>query len=93
MIYNAYTQDPGGFPANLPSTDGAGLVVIQGSSVGIQVQDENPARLQHPFDGVAKRWHAGDGLEHQDGMIVGLLPISQLPAVASLTPTERSRRR
>ena len=43
VIYNAYEQNPGGFPANLPATDGANTVVIQGNNVGIQVHDGNPA--------------------------------------------------
>ncbi len=45
VIYDAYEQDPGGFPADLPATNGANLVVIQGTSVGIQVHDNNPAEF------------------------------------------------
>ena len=84
VIYNAYEQDPGGFPANLPSTDGANLVLIQGSNVGIQVHDGNPA----DFNSLLTEVH-NDGMQvtissAQYGTIVGMLPISQLPAVASL---------
>ena len=45
VIYNAFEQNPGGFPANVPATDGANMVEIQGSNVGIQVQDSNPAQF------------------------------------------------
>ena len=46
VIYDAYEQNPGGFPANLSGT-AASLVVIQGSNVGIQVHDSNPADFDH----------------------------------------------
>jgi len=84
-IYNAYTQDPSSFPANIASLDGASMVVIQGSNVGIQVHDGNPA----DFNGLLTELQ-NDGLQvtissAQYGMIVGLLPIAQLPTVASLS--------
>ena len=84
VIYNAYVASPGGFRANLPSTNGANLVVIQGSNVGIQVHDGNPA----DFNSLLTEVH-NDGMQvtissAQYGTIVGMLPISQLPAVASL---------
>jgi hypothetical protein len=84
VIYNAYTQDPAGFPANLPSTDGAGMVVIQGNNVGIQVQDGNPAEFNSLLTELQN-----DGMHvtissAQYGTIVGLVPIAQLAAVASL---------
>ena len=45
VIFDAYEQSPGTFPANLPAT--ANHVVIQGSNVGIQVHDGNPADFGH----------------------------------------------
>ena len=42
VIYNAFETNPGGFPANVPSTDGANLVVIQGSNVGIRCTTATP---------------------------------------------------
>jgi hypothetical protein len=84
VIYDAYTQDPSGFPANLPATNGANLVVIQGSNVGIQVHDNNPA----DFNTLVSELQA-DGMQINSssatyGLVVGLLPIAQLPAVAAL---------
>jgi hypothetical protein len=84
VIYDAYEQNPGGFPANLSGT-AASLVVIQGSNVGIQVHDSNPA----DFDQLLTELQT-DGMQvtissAYYGTIVGMLPISQLPAVAALT--------
>jgi hypothetical protein len=84
-IYNAFTQDPSSFPANIASLDGASMVVIQGSNVGIQVHDGNPADFSALLTTLQN-----DGMQvtissAQDGTIVGLLPIAQLPTVASLT--------
>jgi hypothetical protein len=85
VIYNAYEQDPSSFPANLPSTDGALKVIIQGSNVGIQVQDSNPADFAAMLSSLQS-----DGMQIQTssaayGMVVGMLPIAELPAVAQLT--------
>jgi hypothetical protein len=85
VIYNAYVASPGDFQANLPSTNGANLVVIQGSNVGIQVHDGNPADFNSLMTELQN-----DGLQvtissAQYGTIVGMLPIAQLPAIASLS--------
>ena len=85
VIYNAYEQDPSSFPANLPSTDGALTVNIQGSNVGIQVQDSNPADFAAMVSSLQS-----DGMQIQassatNGTVVGMLPIAELPAVAQLT--------
>ncbi len=85
VIYNAYVQNPGGFPANVPATDGANLVVVEGNSVGIQVHDGNPADFQGLLTDLQS-----DGMQvtissAQYGTIDGLLPIAQLPAVAALS--------
>jgi hypothetical protein len=84
VIYNAYEQNPGGFPASLSGT-AASSVVIQGSNVGIQVHDSNPA----DFDLLLTELQ-NDGLQVTSssayyGTIEGMLPISQLPAVATLS--------
>ncbi len=84
-IYNAFTQDPSSFPANIASLDGASMVVIQGSNVGIQVHDGNPADFSALLSALQT-----DGLQvtissAQYGTIVGMLPIAQLPTVASLS--------
>jgi hypothetical protein len=83
-IYNAYEQNPGGFPANLPATGGANLVVIQGANVGIQVHDSNPADFATLLTELQTAGMQVTISSAQDGTIVGMLPISQLPAVADL---------
>jgi len=85
VIYNAYEQDPSSFPASLPSTDGANLVIIQGSNVGIQVHDSNPANFAAMLSSLQS-----DGMQIQTssatyGTVVGMLPIAELPAVAQLS--------
>jgi hypothetical protein len=84
VIYNAYEASPANFPANLPATDGANRVVIQGSNVGIQVNDSNPA----DFDQLLSELE-NDGMQvtvssAYYGTIVGMLPIAELPAVGAL---------
>jgi hypothetical protein len=84
VIYDAYTQDPTNFLANLPSTDLANKVVIQGSNVGIQVHDNNPADFATL---VSQLQAAGMQILSSSatyGLVVGMLPIAQLPAVAGL---------
>ncbi len=84
VIYNAYEQNPAGFPANLPSTDGANLVLIQGSNVGIQVQDGNPADFGTLLTELQSAGMQVTTSSAQYGLIVGMLPISELPTVADL---------
>jgi hypothetical protein len=84
VIYDAYVNDPSNFLADLPSTDAANQVVIQGSNVGIQVHDNNPA----DFDSLASQLQS-DGMQITAssatyGTVAGMLPIAQLPAVAGL---------
>jgi hypothetical protein len=85
VIYDAYQQNPGQFPANLPATDGANLVVIQGSNVGIQVHDGNPTDFATLLTELESDGMQVTTSSAQFGTIVGMLPISQLPAVAELT--------
>jgi len=84
VIYNAYEQDPAGFPANVPSTDGANLVQIQGSSVGIQVHDGNPGDFSTLLTELQNAGMQVTTSSAQYGLIVGMLPISDLPTVAHL---------
>jgi hypothetical protein len=84
VIYDAYTQDPTNFLASLPSTDAANKVVIQGSNVGIQVHDNNRADFATL---VSQLQAAGMQISSSSatyGLVVGMLPIAQLPAVAGL---------
>lgn len=83
-IYNAYEQDPNGFPADIPATDGANRVIVQGDNVGIQVQDGNPADFATL---VADLQSAGMQIQTSSaayGIVVGMLPIAQLPTVGQL---------
>jgi hypothetical protein len=60
------------------------LVVIQGTNVGIQVQDNNPGDFSAPM---AELQTAGMQITSSSatyGLIVGMLPIAQLPALAAL---------
>jgi hypothetical protein len=84
VIYSAYEQNPGGFPANVPTTDGANMVVIQGTSVGIQVQDSNPAQFDTLLTDLQNAGMQVTLSSAQYGTVVGMLPISQLPAVGQL---------
>jgi hypothetical protein len=82
VIYDAYEQNPGGFPANLSGT--ASLVLIQGSNVGIQVHDSNPADFDQVLTELENAGLQVTSSSAYYGTIVGMLPISQLPAVATL---------
>ncbi len=84
VIYNAYEQNPAGFPANLPSTDGANLVLIQGNNVGIQVQDGNPSDFGTLMTELQSAGMQITTSSAQYGTIVGMLPISDLPTVGHL---------
>ena len=84
VIYNAYEQNPGGFPANLSGTGAASSVVIQGSNVGIQVHDNNPADFNQLLTELENAGMQVTSSSATYGTIVGMLPISQLPAVATL---------
>jgi hypothetical protein len=84
VMYGAYVQDPSHYPANLPQTNGANLVVIQGTNVGIQVHDNNPADFNTL---VTELQAAGMQITSSSatyGLVVGMVPITQLPAVAAI---------
>jgi hypothetical protein len=86
-IYAAFQQDPSDFPANLPTTNEANLVVIQGDNVGIQVHDGNPSDFNTL---VTELQNAGMQITTSSatyGVVVGMLPIAELPNVAALPQT------
>ena len=87
VIYNAYETNPGGFPANVPSTGGANMVVIQGTDVGIQVHDGNTADFNSLLTELQSAGMQVTVSSAEFGTIVGMLPIAQLPAVAALPQT------
>jgi hypothetical protein len=85
VIYNAYEQDPSTFsPSSVPSTNGANLVQIQGTNVGIQVQDSNPANFNTLLANLQSAGMQVTLSSANYGMVVGFLPIAQLPTVAAL---------
>jgi hypothetical protein len=84
VIYQAYEQDPSGFDGNVPATNGANLVVIQGSNVGIQVHDGNPSDFSTL---VTELQIAGMQITASSatyGLVEGMLPIASLPTIAGL---------
>lgn len=84
VIYAAYEANPSDFPANIPATNGANRVQIQGTSVGIDIRDNNTADF-NTF--LAELQSAGMQITDssaQYGVVDGFLPVAQLPAVASL---------
>jgi hypothetical protein len=87
VIFDAYETNPSGFPANVSSTDNANMVVIQGSSVGIQVHDGDAAEFNSLLTELQSAGMQVTISSAQSGTIVGMLPISQLPAVAALPQT------
>ena len=59
VIYNAYLNKTGPvLPATIPATNGANTVMIQGSNVGIQVQDSNPANFNTSVSDLQSAGHA-----------------------------------
>ena len=63
VIYDAYHTRPTDFPANLPSTDGANKVVIQGIERRNSGARQQPGRLRHFGEPASKRRHADHVLE------------------------------
>jgi hypothetical protein len=84
VIYDAYQANPSDFPENLPSTNGANLVVIEGTSVEIQVHDSDPSNFAAMVTNLQNAGMQITNSSAQYGTVVGLLPISQLPTVAAL---------
>jgi hypothetical protein len=86
-VYAAFQQDASDFPANLPTTNEANLVVIQGDNVGIEVHDGNPSDF---YTLVTELQNAGMQITSSSatyGVVVGMLPIAELPNVAALPQT------
>jgi len=82
QIYDAYTNDPTNFLADLPGV--ASKVVIEGSNVGIQVHDNNPADFATLVSQLQAAGMQISASSATNGLIVGMLPIANLPAVAGL---------
>jgi hypothetical protein len=85
VIYNAYEQDPSAFPTNLPATNDANTVQIQGTNVGIQVHDGNPADFNTLVSALQSAGMQITISSAQYGTVVGFLPVAQLPTVAALS--------
>jgi hypothetical protein len=82
-VYQAFEQNPTGFSGS----DFAQLVVISGDNLGIEVHDSNPADYSSLVAGLV---NAGMQISASDptyDLVVGLLPIAQLPTVATFSPT------
>ena len=58
--------------------------MIQGSNVGIQVHDNNPADFATLMSQLQAAGMQISSSSATNGLIVGMLPIAQLPAVAGL---------
>jgi hypothetical protein len=84
VIYAAYEADPSDFPADIPATDGATLVQIQGTSVGISVQDSNPADFNTLVTALQNAGMQITDSSASYGIVEGFLPVAQLPTVAAL---------
>ncbi len=86
-IYSVYEADPTNFSVDGLSVSGASLVVIDGTNVGIQVHDRNPGDFSTLL---TELQNAGMQVTISDatyGLVVGMLPIAQLPVVAALPPS------
>ena len=85
VIYNTYEQNPSTFPAGIPTTNGANLVVVQGSNVGIQVKDATPGDLSTLQSELQTAGMQITDSSATYGTVVGMVPVSDLPAVAALS--------
>jgi hypothetical protein len=85
VIYDAYTKDPTNFLADLQSMGAASKVVIEGTNVGIQVHDNNPADFATLVSQLEAAGMQISSSSATYGLVVGMLPIAQLPAVAELS--------
>ncbi len=85
VIYAAYEADPSDFPADIPVTDGATLVQIQGTSVGITVKDSNPADFNTLVTALQSAGMQITDSSATYGLVEGFLPVAQLPTVAALS--------
>ena len=85
VIYDAYSANPSSFPSGIPAVDGANLVVVQGSNVGIQVDDSNPAEFNTFVSNLQSVGVRITDTSATYGTVVGMVPVSDLPAVAALS--------
>jgi hypothetical protein len=84
-IYQQYENDPATFSGVAPSTDGANLVVVNGNEVGIQVRDSSPAEFQSLTAMLNSAGMTISSSSATYGLVVGMLPISELLAVAQFS--------
>jgi hypothetical protein len=84
----AYTSNPSDFPANVPATGGANRVVIQGTNVGIQVHDNNPSDFNNLVSALEAAGMQITSSSSTNGLVVGMLPCTQLPTVAGLSEVQ-----
>jgi hypothetical protein len=85
VIYNTYEQDPSAVPTGLPVTDDANNVQMQGTNVGIQVHDGNPADFSALVSNLESAGMQITISSAASGTVVGFLPIAQLPTIAAFS--------
>jgi hypothetical protein len=86
-IYEQYENNPAAFTGVSSSTDGANLVLVKGDDFGITVHDSNPAEFQSLVSELVKAGMTITVSSGTDGIITGMLPISELLNVAGFSDT------
>ena len=76
VIYAAYEANPSDFPADIPVTDGATLVQIQGTSVGISVKDSNAADFNTLVTSLQNAGMQITASSATYGIVEGFLPVA-----------------
>jgi hypothetical protein len=82
VLDTIYTEYENG---DLPTTTGPGQVEIQGSSVGVQMRTSNSADFAAMVSDAQSMGLQVTTSSAAYDMVIGFLPISELPAVAQLT--------
>jgi hypothetical protein len=85
VIYAAYEADPSDFPVGIPATNGANLVQLQGTDVGIDVHVGNAADFNSLVTALENAGMQITVTSAEYGIVDGFLPVAQLPAIAALT--------
>jgi hypothetical protein len=86
-IYEQYEQNPAGFNGVAASNDGANHVLVQGDEFGITVHDSNPNEFQSLVSELNQAGMTTTISSAADGLVIGMLPISDLLTVANFSPT------
>ena len=84
-LYEQYESDPAAFTSSTPST--AGQFDIVNGSVNVSVRDSNAAEFQSLTTELANAGMTNAASSASLGMVVGLLPISELVSVAQFSGT------